>query len=71
MNEEKFLAELEEILNVEEPLTMEIELKNLVEWDSLTALMFQSFIYKATKNAPAPADIRKAETIRDLFEFVK
>ena len=25
MNEEKFLAELEEILNVEEPLTMEAD----------------------------------------------
>lgn len=71
MNEQDFLEKLEEILNVEEPLTLEINLKDLEEWDSLTALMFQCFVYKKTGTAPDPDDIRKAETILDLYEFVK
>ena len=71
MNEKNFIEDLEEILNVEESLTMETNLDDLEEWESLTALMFQSFVYKATGKAPEPADIAKAKTVKDLYEFVK
>lgn len=71
MNEQDFLEKLEEILNVEEPLTLETDLKNLEEWDSLTALMFQSFVFKTTGAVPDPNDIKKAETVSDLYNFVK
>ncbi len=71
MNEQDFLEKLEEILNVEEPLTLETDLKNLEEWDSLTALMFQSFVFKTTCTVPVPSDIKKAETVLDLYNFVK
>ena len=71
MNEKDFLEKIEEILNVEESVTMETELKDLEEWDSLVALMFQSFVYKTTKKAPAPEDVGNAKTIQDLYDFVK
>jgi acyl carrier protein len=71
MDEKTFLEQMDELLNVEESLTMETELKNVEEWDSLTALMFQSFVYKATGKAPNPVDIRKAETVSDLYDFMK
>ncbi|MBR5914409.1 MAG: hypothetical protein IKZ58_08610 [Selenomonadaceae bacterium] len=71
MNEKEFLEEIEEILNVEESVTMETELDNLEEWDSLVALMFQSFVFKKTGKAPNPADVGQAKNIKDLYEFVK
>ena len=71
MNEKDFLEKIDEILNVEESVTMETELANLEEWDSLIALMFQSFVYKTKGNAPDPADIAVAKTVKDLYEFVK
>lgn len=71
MNEKAFLEKMDELLNVEESVTMDTNLKFLEEWDSLVALMFQSFVYKATGKAPDPADIGKADTVRDLYEFVK
>ena len=69
MDEKDFLEKMDEILNVEESVTMETVLKDLEEWDSLTALMFQNFVFKTTKKAPAPADIKKAESIKDLYAF--
>lgn len=71
MTEKNFLEKLEEILNVEESLTMETNLDDLEEWESLTALMFQSFVYKTTNKAPEPAKIADAKIVKDLYEFVK
>ena len=71
MNEKEFLDKMDEMLNVEESVALETDLKTLEEWDSLAALMFQSFVFKATGKAPNPADIAKAATVNDLYEFVK
>lgn len=69
MSEQEFLAELEEILNVEEPLTMETKLDELDEWDSLAALMFQSFAFKYMKKTLQPAALKDAQTVKDLYAF--
>ena len=69
MNEKDFLSELDEILNTEDELNMDTKLDELEEWDSLSALMFQSFVFKRTKIAPKPTDLKKARTIRDLYSF--
>ena len=71
MDEKTFLEKLEEIMNVEEDLTMDTKLAGLEEWDSLVALMFQSFVFKTTGKAPRPSAIAVAETVRDLYTFVK
>ena len=71
MTEKDFLSTMDEILNVEESVTMDAELDNLEEWDSLSALMFQSYVLKQTGKALKPTDLKKAQTIRDLYVFVK
>ena len=63
MNEKNFIEKLEEILNVEESLTMETNLDDLEEWESLTALMFQSFVYKAT-------DSKDYLILQDEWEYI-
>lgn len=70
MNEQEFLSELDEILNTEENLTMDTELDTLEEWDSLSALMFQSLVFNRTKTALKPTDLKNAKTVRDLYSFV-
>lgn len=69
MSEQEFLAELEEILNVEEPLTMETKLDELDEWDSLASLMFQSFVFKKVKVILKPTSLKDEQTVKDLYAF--
>ena len=69
--EEDFLSAVSELLNVEDDVTMDTELDGLEEWDSLSALMFQSYVFKRTNKAPKPTDLKAAKTVRDLYEFVK
>lgn len=71
MNEKEFLSQLDEILNSEGEITMDSKLDEIEEWDSLSALMFQSFVFKQTKEAPKPSELKAAKTIADLYEFVK
>lgn len=71
MDEKTFLAEMETLLNLEEPLTMETTLTDLEEWDSLAALMFQSFVLKKTKKPLKPAALKTVATVSDLYSFVK
>lgn len=70
MDEKTFLEELEEILNVEEPLTLETRLDDLEEWDSLASLMFQSFVFKRVKVIMKPTDLKNAQTVADLYAFL-
>lgn len=70
MSEKEFLAAVEEILNTEENLTMDTVLDDLEEWDSLSALMFQSFVLGKTKVALKVAELKKAQTVRDLYAFI-
>ena len=71
MTEKDFLDMMDEILNAEEPMKSEFVLDDIEEWDSLSAMMFQSEIFKRTKKPVAPADVRKAKTIGDLYALVK
>ena len=71
MTEKEFLDMMDEILDVEEPVKPATVLDELEEWDSLSAVMFQSEIFKRTKKPVAPADVRKAKIIGDLYALVK
>ncbi len=71
MTEKEFLDMMDEILDSEESVKMEMVLDDIEEWDSLSAMMFQSEIFKRTKKPVAPADVRKAKTIGDLYTLVK
>ena len=71
MTEKEFLDMMDEILDAEEPVKPEMVLDDIEEWDSLSAVMFQAEIFKRTKKPVAPADIRKAKTIGDLYALAK
>ena len=71
MTEQEFLDMMDEILDVEESVKPEMVLDEIEEWDSLSAVMFQSESFKRTKKPVAPADVRKAKTISDLYALVK
>ncbi len=71
MTEQEFLDMMDEILDTEEPIKPEAVLDEIEEWDSLSAVMFQAEIFKRTKKPVAPADVRKAQTIGDLYALVK
>ncbi len=71
MTEKEFLDMMDEILDAEEPVKSESVLDELEEWDSLSAVMFQSEIFKRTKKSIAPSDVRKATTIGDLYNLIK
>ena len=47
------------------------KLAELEEWDSLAALMFQLTVLKRTKIALKPDALKGAETVADLYEFIK
>lgn len=71
MTDKEFLEVMDEILDTEESINMETKLDSLEEWDSLSALMFQSVMFKLNKKTVNPADLRQAKTIADLYAFVK
>ena len=71
MTEKEFLDMMDEILDAEVPVGLESVLDDIEEWDSLSAVMFQSEMFKRTKSPVAPAEVRKAKTIGDLYALVK
>ncbi len=71
MTEKEFLDMMEEILDAGEPVKFEAALDDIEEWDSLSAMMFQSEIFKWTKKPIVPADVRKAKTVGDLYALVE
>lgn len=71
MTEKDFLDMMDEILDTGDTVKSENVLDEIEEWDSLSAVMFQSEIFKRTKKPVAPVDVRKAKTIGDLYALVK
>ena len=69
--QQQFLNEMEEILNAEEPISLDSKLEDMDEWDSIATVAFFALArtnYGKKINRQA---IINAETIRDLFEMIK
>lgn len=67
---EKFIGYLQEILETTKVLTMDTELKNIEEWDSLSIVSFAAMAnieYGVTLNA---SQVKEAKTVRDLYNLV-
>ena len=70
MGANEFLEKMVDILDCEEELNMDTVLAELEEWDSLGIL---TFLAEMGPNAKAPIkadDVKKAETIADLFALL-
>lgn len=71
MKEEEFFKKMVELLDTDDEITMDSVLKDIEEWDSLS---FVSFLAMADVSAGKKLEaetVKKAQTIGDLFDFVK
>lgn len=70
MQEKDFLEKMAEIMDTEEELSMDAKLKDIEEWDSLSYVAFLAFSATVAKEKIWPADVKAAETIRDLYKLL-
>ena len=70
MNEKDFIKQLTEIMDTESELTLETKLSDVEEWDSLSLVSFLSFCNARLKRPILPEEIKKAQTVNDLYKIV-
>lgn len=66
-----FLEKLKDILDCEEDLTLDLELDELDEWDSLGILGFLAEMERHSTKTLQARDVKKAKTVRDLYALIK
>ena len=71
MTEKEFLDVLDEILDTEEPVTMDTVLEDLEEWDSLSYVMFQAQMLERIGKKMDPKDVRAAKTPAEVYALTK
>ena len=71
MNEEIFIEKMMDILDAEEEITMDTQLDDVEEWDSLSVVSYVAMANTACGKKIEPKTAREAETIRDLYEFLQ
>lgn len=72
MTVEKFLETLEDIMETEEKLTLETNLEDVPEWDSVSMVSFFSFCSVNFPTAKVlPEQIKTAKTVQDLYAIVE
>lgn len=70
MTQEQFLEKLMDIMDCESELTLDTNLSDIEEWDSLSYISFLAFT-KANGQNIDPTAAKMAKTIKDLYELVK
>ena len=71
MNEKDFLTKLTEMLDCEETLSMETQLDNVDEWDSLGILSFLAEMGGQASTPVLAKDVRAAKKVKDLFALIR
>ena len=71
MNEEIFIEKMMDILDAEEEITMDTQLDDVEEWDSLSVVSYVAMANTACGKKNEPKTVREAETIRDLYELLQ
>ncbi len=69
VGEKEFLGKLAELMDTEQELTMDTELDNIDEWDSLSYVAFLAMCATYSDKRIAPAEVKSAKTIRKLYEL--
>lgn len=67
MDKQSFLIEIREVLEIESTLEEETNLKELDEWDSMTAMILIGFISEKFSVELSPRDILDLTTVRSLM----
>ena len=71
MNEEIFIEKMMDILDAEEEISMDTQLDDVEEWDSLSVVSYVAMANTACGKKIEPKTVREAETIRDLYELLQ
>lgn len=71
MDKEVFLDRMMELLDLEEEPSMDDELDNFDEWDSLGYITFLSMANKVSATRIPPEKVQDAKIIADLYALVK
>ena len=71
MEEKEFLAQLADILETEENVTMETVLGDIEEWDSLSYVSFISMTNAALGKKVTVKELKAANTVAELFALIK
>ena len=66
MTQEEFLAEFIEILQRDDPLTMDMRLKDIDEWDSLANMGLTAFLDRRLNKKVSFDDLKRMETVKDV-----
>ena len=70
MQEKDFLEKMAEIMDTDVELSMDTQLEDVEEWDSLSYVAFLAFGATVAKEKIWPADVKAAETLRDLYNLL-
>ena len=71
MTEEKFLEEMQTILDVEEDVDMEAVLDSFDTWDSLSFVSFLAAMSGQSSHRIEPKAVRAAKTVRELYALTQ
>lgn len=71
MTEELFLEKMTDILDAEEEISMDMQLDDIEEWDSLSVVSYVAMANTACGKKVNVKEVREAETIRDLYDLLK
>ncbi len=67
MDKQRFLDMMVDVLDTDQDLTMDTQLSNLDEWDSLAILSFMASADMKLKKRVNAAKVKVAATIGDLY----
>ena len=70
MDQKNFLEKMMDLLDVEEEPSMDSNLEDFEEWDSLAYVTFLAMANRASNKRIAPEDVKAAKTLGDLFNLI-
>ena len=70
MSKDEFIKQLTDIMDTETELTLETDLSEVEEWDSLSLVSFLSFCNARLRRPILPDEIKSAKNVNDLFSIV-
>ena len=64
------MKQMMDILDLEEEPSMEANLEDIEEWDSLAYVTFLAMANRSSNKRIAPEDVKAAKTLGDLFNLI-
>lgn len=68
---ENFIEKITDILDSEDEVTMDSVLEDIEEWDSLSLVSYIAMANSSYGKKIDASEIRKAVTVRDLYNLVR